>query len=242
MSSSVDTAKRRILPRRALPNGRAVVGALLVTVAMVGTFTFAERGTAEPSSEYLVVVADIEPGDTIELDDVVFEAMELSPTAAANALQSTAGLEGATALAHLRADTILDVRDLSGAAYVDGAAITAVHELTIPVPSDRAPTALRRGDRVTVLAYSGPEATLHTAIEDALVLRYEPDPTGIGSAGDARLTLALADAVDVARVARWSYQALTVVLTTRDLDDVYPTHVSPPTTTTVAAEIQLEAT
>jgi hypothetical protein len=208
-----------------------VVGALLVTISVVGTFAYSRSGTDGPTTEYLVVVSDVEAGQEIELADVELEVMSLPPGAATNALRSASGLDGATALRPLRAGSVLDVRDLKGAAVVDGVAITGVHELTIPIPADRAPATVRRGDRVTLLAYSNSDGVLHTAIEDALVLGFEADPAGIGSSGDARLTLALPDAEDAARVTRWSYQALTVVLTTRDLVDVYPAVVTPPGTT-----------
>jgi hypothetical protein len=227
-------SSRSFAPRRALPNGRAVIGALLVTIAATGTFAVATADDGRPDREYLVVVDDIKAGAAIDLDDVAFEAMHLSPAAASNALQTTRGLEGATALSQLHSGAILDVRDLNGAAFVDGLAITGIHELTIPVPLERAPAELRPGDRVAVLAYSASDAVLHTAIEDALVLAFEVGGVGIGTTGDARLTLALGRAGDVTALTRWSYQPLTVVLTTRALDHVYPVRTSPPTTTTAA--------
>ena len=92
---------------------------------------------------------------------------------------------------------------------------------------------------MAVLAYSGSDETLHTAIEDALVLEFVTDAAGFGASADARLTLALERAQEVTTVTRWSYQPLTVVLTTRALDDEYPTRISPPTT---AAEQPAEAT
>jgi hypothetical protein len=226
-------ASRAFAPRRGLPNGRAVIGALLVTIAATGTFALATVDDTGPDTEYLVVLDDIEVGDAIDLDDVAFETMQLSPAAGANALQSTRGLEGATALSHLRAGAILDVRDLNGAAFTDGRPVTGVHELTIPVPLQRAPSILHRGDRVAVLAYSASDAMLHTAIEDALVLAFEADAVGLGATSDARLTLALERAGDVTALTRWSYQPLTVVLTTRALDHVYPIRTSPPPTTMV---------
>ncbi|MEZ5243916.1 MAG: hypothetical protein R2707_02375 [Acidimicrobiales bacterium] len=226
-------APRSFAPRRGLPNGRAVVGALLVSVAAIGTFALATTDHGDPDTRYVVMLDDIEPGDAIGLDDLALEPLLLSPAAASNALRTTSGLEGATALTLLRAGSILDPRDVNGAAFVDGIAVSGVHELTIPVSRERAPSALRRGDRVAILAYSGGDETLHTAIEDALVLGFEIDAAGIGASADARLTLALDGAEAVTAVTRWSYQPLTVVLTTRAVDDEYPIQLSPPTTVTL---------
>jgi hypothetical protein len=214
-------ARRSILPRRALPSGRAVMGALLITIATVGSFAVAAAGDAGPGTEYLVLRDRVQPGDRIQLDDVEFVAMVLSADLAATALQSTSGLEGAIALQLLRSGDLLDTRDLRGAAVVDGEPVPDVHELTIPVPRDRAPTALRRGDRVTILAFDESRALLRTALEDALVLDYDTDTAGVSSSQEARLTVALPDADLVVEATLWSYESLTVVLTSRALADHY---------------------
>jgi hypothetical protein len=216
---------RAFSARRSLPNGRALVGALLITVAAVGAFAAAASGDGTPTSEYLVITDGVEAGDVITATDVRFEAMTLSADVAATALQSDTGLEGAIALRDLHAGTILDERDVRDTAIVDGAPLVSVHELTLPVPRDRAPSALRRGDRVTVLAFSGADETLRTALEDAVVLGFDSDPAGIGSSDEARLTLALADPGLVTNATLLSYESLTVVLTSRAIDDEYPTEV-----------------
>lgn len=212
---------RTITPRRGLPNGRAVVGGLLIAVAAVGAFAVATAGDDGPDEEYLILINDVEPGATIGLDAVALAAMTLPPEVAASALQSTAGLEGATALDFLRAGEILDVRDLNGATFIDGEPVTEVHELTLPVPRDRAPPELRRGGRVTVLAYTDQTRTLRLALEDALVLRYDTEATGIGSSEEGRLTLGLPDADLVLDSTLLSYEELTVVLTSRAIHDEY---------------------
>jgi hypothetical protein len=214
-------SKRSFVPRRGLPTGRALIGALLTTVAAVGAFAVATSADRGPTTEFLVLINDVEPGSGVELTDVRLAAMTLTAGVESAALRTTAGLEGATALRLLRAGSILDGRDLNGAAFVDGEPVTGVHELTIPVARDRAPVQLSRGDRVTVLAFDERNAVLRTALEDALVLSYDTESAGIGSSGEGRLTLALPDADLVVRGALWSYASLTVVLTSRAIDDDY---------------------
>jgi Flp pilus assembly protein CpaB len=220
-ASGTDDTKRSFTTRRTLPSSRAVVGALLMTIAAVGAFSIATDADRGPTTEYLVLVDDIEPGDRVEPDDIAFAPMTLASDVAENSLTATTGLEGATARQFLRAGSVLDRRDLNGATFVAGTPVVGVHELTFPVSRDRAPARLGRGDRVTVLAFDDREDILRTALEDALVLTYDSESTGIGSSGEARLTLALPDAESVLEGTFWSYRSVTVVLTSRALDDEY---------------------
>ncbi len=183
-------ARLSFLARRGLPTGRALVGALLVTLATVGSFAIATTGDDGPTTEYLVVINDVDAGDQVRLADVSLAAMDLAPEVAANALPSTNGLVVATALHHLRTGQVLDVRTLNGAAFVDGEPIVAVHELTIPVKRDRSPDRLRRGDRVTLLALNEGSGILYTALEDALVLSFDVDAPGIINSDEGVLTVA----------------------------------------------------
>lgn len=61
-------AAREVRRSRRLPGGRAVVGALLVTVAAVATFVAYLNATAEPTTTYLVALETLDPGT--RFDDV----------------------------------------------------------------------------------------------------------------------------------------------------------------------------
>lgn len=229
---------RSISPRRALPNGRALIGALLVTTAALGAFTFS-RPTEEPAgTAYVVLQRDVDAGDRLTLGDVALESMLLSSTTATNALSSLDGLDDVVALTALRAGRLLDPRDVVPLPSVDGTAVPGLHELTIPVPRERTSPSLRPGDRVTLLAVSSHDRLVRTAVEDALVLAYEATAPGVGSAGQSSLTLALSEAEDVATVTLLSHESLTVVRTTAALDDEYPaqTGVSQPAPPPVVVE------
>ncbi|MEQ8840569.1 MAG: hypothetical protein RIB98_06280 [Acidimicrobiales bacterium] len=217
-----EAPRRSFGPRRGLPNSRALVGALLVTVAAVGTFVVASGADDRPSTSYLVLTRDVDAGATVSVDDVVAVPMDLAPEVSATVLRSTTGLDGATVLTPLRAGSLVDERDLRAAPSVDGVPVTSVHELTFPVPVDRAPDQLMQGDRVTILAYSSTDAALHTALEHAVVLSYQVAAADFGASDSARLTVALTSADDVATATLLSYESLTVVLTSRVIDDDYP--------------------
>ena len=219
--------QRSIVSRRSLPNGRALVGALLVTIAATGAFVFSTRGDSGPVDEYLVLLRDVEAGGSLSAADVAYEPMTLSSELADMAFSSTPGdtaahLDGATALRFLNAGALLLSSDLRGAAQVPGAETTETHELTLPVPLERAPEMLARGDRVTVLAHDPRNDATWTAVEDGIVLEYSTSDDGFGSRSHGRLTLALSDPRTVMRGAHLSYLELTVVLTTRAANDAYP--------------------
>ncbi len=225
--------KRSIVSRRSLPNGRALIGALLVTVAAVGAFVFSTRGESGPKNEYLVLLRDIDAGGLVNAADVTYEPMTLSPELADIAFSSTRSdttghLDGATALRFLHAGALLLAPDLRGANRVPGGETTEIHELTVPVPVDRTPEALARGDRVAVLAYDSRNDTTWTAVDDGLVLDYSTSRDGIGPSSHGRLTLALSGPQGVLRGAHLSFLELTVVLTTRAANDEYPGHYGGP--------------
>ena len=234
--------KRSIISRRSLPNGRALVGALLVTVAAVGAFVFASGGDGGPSTEYLVLLRDVDAGDSINAADVRFEPMTLSPQLANIAFESTstnsAGTpDGATALRFLHAGGLLLAPDLRNAAQIRGTETTNIHELTLPVPLDRTPDLLTRGDRVTILAYDSRSEDTWVAFKDALVLAFNTYSDSIGSSSEGRLTLGLSESGQVLRGAHLSFLELTVVLTTRASDDNYPGHYDGPLPTDLPNEV-----
>lgn len=230
-ATAPSVVKRSIVARRSLPNGRALVGALLVTVAAVGAFVFANGGDGGPTTEYLVLLRDIDAGESINSSDVAFEPMTLSKSLAEIAFDSeTTGtkamIAGATALHFLHAGGLLLAPDLRNATEIDGTNTTAVHELTLPVPIDRTPAFLQRGDLVTILAYDARDERTFVALEDALVLDFDSSSERLGSSTQAQLTLGLSSADLVLRGTHLSFLDLTVVLTSHRRDDrfleVYP--------------------
>ncbi len=220
-----DAAPRRVRARRALPNGRSIVGALLVTSAAVGAFLVAGTDRSDPRTDYLVLTSDIAVGDSLTRADVVADPLDLGTTVAATAVAGTADVGGAVALRDLRAGELLVNDDVLARVDVGNDTVGPIHELTIPVPLDRSPAALFAGDRVTVLATAtlADELITHVAAEDLLVLRFDTGADRIGGAAQGVLTLAVDDPGTVLSVAHSAQQGdMTVVRTTRALGDTYP--------------------
>ena len=216
-----------------LPPGRALVGGLLVTGAAVAAFLVASRAPAGPDTSYVVLARAVDAGRALTADDLDLVPLHLGDRLAAMALTSPRVADGAVPLRDLRPGELLLDHDLIGSVGIGGSTPTDVHELTIPVPVDRSPADIVPGDRVTVLATLGPADQERTvvSVEDATVLDVVDDD-GLGSR-TATLTLAIDDPQLVIDVAELSPAGtVTVVRTTRALDDVYPTRTleraSPP--------------
>ncbi len=212
---------RSVTQRRGLPSGRALLGALLVTLAGLGAFLLATANDGAPTTSFLVLDEDVAAGEFVSAAAVSLEPMELSVALVATSLTTTEGLEGATALRDLRRGELLSVHDLVAAPVVEGEPLVSIHEITFGIPLDRTPVGLMRGDRVTVLGTTA-DVTI-VAAEDASVLAIQTSPDGIGGTGYGTLTLAIADAGSVLRVAHITQTSeLTIVRSTRAIDDVYP--------------------
>jgi hypothetical protein len=208
-------APARLLARRpGLPGGRAVVGALLVVTAGVGTFTVAGGDGDGPTGRYPVLRHAIDPGERLDGGDVDWRPMALDPDVADRTFTDAGDLTEAVALAPIDAGELLQRSDL---ARGDRTVAPTAVQLSIPVPVERTPPGLRRGERITLLATygSGDGATTVRTVQSATVLAYETDADAIGAHDRGRLTLALEDPAAVIATAHAAQVAeLTVVRTT----------------------------
>lgn len=214
-----------IASRRGLPSGRAAAGALLVTVAAVGTFVMATGPDEGPRSSYLVAVASVEAGAPVGGGDFALRPLGLSADVAARALIDASGLEGAIAVRDLAPGDLLTAADLIEAPVVDGKPAGAVHEIAFPVPVERISARTVNGDRVTVLttASAGGADLTEVAVEDGVVLSWAADADAIGGSGIGVLTLAVNDAATAIGLAHMVRTGdVTVVRTTRAAADRYP--------------------
>jgi Flp pilus assembly protein CpaB len=99
---SVSTAPPRLAGRRpALPNGRAVVGGLLVAVAVVGTFAAWSGVDDEPDGRVVVAARDLPVGETIDPGDIELVAVDLPGRLAARAFDDIAPVLGQRTVAPL---------------------------------------------------------------------------------------------------------------------------------------------
>ena len=196
-------APRHIRRLRGLPAGRAVVGALLVTVAAVGVFATHLSATAEPGSRYLIATRTIEPGSRFvsieELHEVVSSApLDLGPALAARAIrvEQSEDLVARAVLSPLEPGDLL-----TRTAF--GAEASGIGGATMSFPIARSSAvagALHPGERIDVAATYGTTGETSTAF----VVRGVPllavrgrDGEEIGTSDELSLTVALAGSDDV---------------------------------------------
>jgi Flp pilus assembly protein CpaB len=234
-STSTNAQGRRpALPPRparrptSLPSGRALLGGLLITIAVVGTYVAVAGDDGAPRTRWLVARHDIDAGTRLTPGDLSVAAIELPDAVARNALPAgeatghalPADAEGAITLAPLRAGALLQRSQLL-AAPVGTETAGPVHELSLRLPPERAVGGtLNRGERVDVLATygNGVDATTIVVARDAIVTRLDrEEAASLGDDGGLTLSLLLPDDDTVlAATHAKDVAALTLVRATRD--------------------------
>jgi Flp pilus assembly protein CpaB len=207
-----------------------VVGGLLVTIAMVGTFGAYTRAGDAPADRVLVVRHDLAVGEPLASGDVGEAAADLPPSTRDAAVEATADLAGAVTLAPLRTGDILQ---RSAVRLDDDGDATAPsgRQLSLPVERDRALSGdLSRGESVDVLATYGTGESAYTATvaRRARIVDVHETTGGLGSDGRIVVVLTLDDEEVVLRVAHAAVAAtVTLVRATGapdgDVADRYPT-------------------
>jgi hypothetical protein len=219
-----DGAARRLSRPRTLPGGRAVLGALLVTVAVVGIAAAHLAVIASPDRRYLVAATEL-PAGTLLVDAAAVEdafravAVDLPEEVAAGAVD----LEVAESIVGRRTTAALAPGDLLlGSALAERGADPGSTTFTFALPPAAAVGgALTVGDRVDVVATVGTGGGATTAY----VVRAAPvgDVRGAGGGlgGDQlQLTVELEDQTEVQALAHALATATVVVV--RAPDDTSP--------------------
>src|SRR5687768_12672827 len=67
----------RVVSRRSLPGGRAIVGGLLVAASAVGLFAAYSGSRSAPSAAYVTVTRDIVSGEILQRSDLTRVAIDL---------------------------------------------------------------------------------------------------------------------------------------------------------------------
>lgn len=198
-----DGPQRRVRRARALPGGRAVVGALLVTAAAVATFAAYLNATAEPTTAYLVAIEAVEPGTRFSNGDDLREVfgsvtVELGAPLSERAIlvEELDSLIGRVLVAPLsRGDLV------TRTSVVDDGGVAPAQTMSFALPRNAAVGgALRPGERIDVLATYGSSDTAYTAyvLRGVPLLRVTgPDGGPVGTASDVVLTVAITELADV---------------------------------------------
>lgn len=219
-------APRRILRRRTLPGGRAVLGALLVALAVVGVVAAHLSATAAPRDRYLVASSDLPAGTLfgdIRTVQTSFRqvAADLPAEVAAGAVHvdDAATLVGRRLLGAVHAGDLLLA---SGLAEIGADRGTSTFAFSVSADAAVGGT-LTAGDHIDVVATTG----TGTEATTAYVVRAAPltavQATGGGLGGEAvRLTVELARPSDVQALAHALATAEVVVVRSPDVTSGAP--------------------
>jgi Flp pilus assembly protein CpaB len=227
-NESTDVAPPRPVHRRRPAVGRrALIGGLLVAVAMVGTFATYSTGGDKPADRVLVLRRAVRAGEPLAADDVHEERASLPAAALDSVLSSPAALAGAVALAPLQEGDVLQrsavlLSDQIESGQTDPGLATE-REFSLPVERDRALNGeIAQGETVDVLATYGTGESAYTVAvaRRARVVDVAETTGGLGSDGRIEVSLALEDADAVLRATHASVAAVvTLVRSTRALPD-----------------------
>ncbi|KAA0232633.1 MAG: hypothetical protein JJLCMIEE_00602 [Acidimicrobiales bacterium] len=198
-STADNGSKRAIRRRRSLPNGRAVVGGLLIALAAVGVYiSYASAGT-EATSELLVAAHELSPGDSISAADVervtVGDISEL-----AGAYFSTPDeLEGAVVLGPVAPGELIQRGAVRLPSEAELAAGTQGRRFSLQLPAERALNGdLAPGELVDVVVTSGGPDSTEVVVRSALVVEVgDSDDASLPTESTVRLTLLMDDESDV---------------------------------------------
>jgi Flp pilus assembly protein CpaB len=105
---------RRVVARPpGLPGARAVLGAVLVTVAAIATFASWQQASGAPDRAYAVAATGLDPGEPVTAESVRFVGIDLPAGVAHAAFSEQSDLQGRVTLAPIAAGELLQRGSLS---------------------------------------------------------------------------------------------------------------------------------
>jgi hypothetical protein len=217
-----------ITRRRSLPTGRAVVGALLVTLAAIGLFVAYRQAVGEPDTGYLVLEHRVEAGQRVTDADLRLEKIELPDSMTPTVFNDAAAVIGAVAIVPLRMGELLQRGDVLLLAPGELPEDPPWREFSFSIARSRALDGqIRSGEIIDLLATYSVNANTDTVVvfRNAPVLRVTDVSEGIlSSTGGVTITAALTDPSTVLAAVNAIDDAkeLTVIRATKASDQELP--------------------
>ncbi len=184
-------ARRRLAGPRARPSGRAVVGGLLVALAMVITFAAASHPPGRPRATVVVVRRAVLLGSRLQAADLAIERVDLPAPLAGQTYGSIDQAVGLVTLGPLQPGDLLQHSTVARAEVAPG-----LHELSFAVDRDQALDGdLVPGQTVDLLATYGTGQSAETVVVARQVRLIDVDDhsqTSLASTGKLVVTVALA--------------------------------------------------
>ena len=197
-----ETNQPVIRSRRALPSGRAVLGALLITLAALGVVLATRLSDDSTFQTVVVATNDLGPGHLIEPEDVTTRRLRLDSDATfivtdINAVIGTVTLGPVAQLEFIQRS---NVTDMLSSEVPSGLAI-----VSLPVDPANAPSTIAAGELVSILATFPDDDGLRGEVTELvadrlLVVSYGTDGDEFG-ANTSVLRVAVSDGQNAADIA-----------------------------------------
>lgn len=195
-ANGAGTATRRTTGRRrALPNGRAVVGGLLVAAAAVGTYAAWSAADDPPSTRYAVAARDLAVGQAIDAADIELVAFDAPARIAANAF---AEADAQLVIGQITVSPITAGDLLQRSAMVVPEGADRSRQLSFPIDvADALAGTIERGERIDVLVTYGAagDAVTEVVVEGAVIAEIRG--TGSDARGQFIVLLSIPDDADL---------------------------------------------
>ncbi len=190
---------RPLRRRRALPGGRAVVGALLMTVAGVGVFAGYTDATADKRVPYVVARSDLTIGQRISRSSLAHVPMDLPDVVRTRSFRNPADLTGAVVVGPVTRGELIQSSDVltRGAGPVG-------RDISFSIESARAVDGqLQRCEMVDILVTygSGNDAYTVAVARGVRVVNRRQPRGGLGDGRDEVITVSVPGSADVMAVA-----------------------------------------
>jgi Flp pilus assembly protein CpaB len=212
---------------RPVPGSRAIVGGVLVAVAMLASFAVAANRGHGPAGRVVVVRRAVAYGAPLHADDLAIERVDLPPDLAKATLHRISEAAGGIALAPLQAGDMVERSSLSFSSAAPD------REVSFPVDRARAVDGhLQAGEAVDILATYGTGLTARTLVVARRVRLVDVDADAhqaLDPSGKIIVTVALRDP-DAVLAATHAAQvgSITLIRATGSTDDGADSYALPP--------------
>jgi hypothetical protein len=170
---------------RSLPGGRAVLGGVLMAVAVVGVFAAYAQAARRPTDPVVVAAHDLRVGEVVAADDLRTIEAELPGGTAGATFASPEGLAGRVVLGPIAEGEIVQAGSVT-----DQPAESDVHEVAVNLPRGQiAVGRLKQGERVDVFVTS--DDLTRSVVRGAEVVEIDADDGG-SLTSDREITLVVA--------------------------------------------------
>ncbi len=187
-----DVEQPVLRPSRRLPSGRAVLGGLLVTLAVLGVLLATRLGNDATIRDVVVARQDLTPGTVIEPQHVAQIQIRLAEDVDW-VVTNPESIYGSVLLGPVNRLEFVQLSNI--AEGTPDAVPSGLAVVSIEVDPGRTPARLAAGELVTILAtYTSeePETTRRIA-QDVVVLSYAGSDSEFGSSNTRVLRLGIAD-------------------------------------------------